>query len=105
MEHIQGSNLPHIKPVMPNSILPGGSGLNKIAGEESKSFSDMLSNSIQDINKLQQNANQQVEKLARGEIKDVHQVMVAAQEASLTFSMMMQIRNKIVEAYQEISKM
>lgn len=105
MDNIQGMNLPNIKPLMPNSILPGGAGQKAISGEETKSFSDMLSSSIQEMNKLQTNANQQVEKLAKGEIKDVHQVMVAAQEASLTFSMMMQIRNKIVEAYQEISKM
>ena len=105
MENIQGSNLPHIKPVMPNSILPGGQAHKTISGEQTKSFTEMLSDSIQEINKLQVNANQQVEKLARGEIKDVHQVMVAAQEAGLTFSMMMQIRNKIVDAYQEISKM
>lgn len=105
MDNIQGMNLPNIKPLMPNSILPGGTGQKAISGEETKSFSDMLNSSIQEINQLQTNANQQVEKLAKGEIKDVHQVMVAAKEASLTFSMMMQIRNKIVEAYQEISKM
>jgi flagellar hook-basal body complex protein FliE len=104
MEHIQGNSMQSIKPIMPNSILPGAG---KIAGglAPTQSFSDLLSNSIQEINKLQQNANLQVEKLARGEVKDVHQVMIAAQEANLTFSMMMQIRNKIVEAYQEISKM
>jgi len=105
MESIQGGNLPHIKPVMPHSILPGGQAHAKITGEHARSFTEMLSNSIQEINQLQQNANQQVEKLAKGEIKDVHQVMIAAQEANLTFSMMMQIRNKIVDAYQEISKM
>lgn len=104
MDYIPSAGLSPIKPVMPNSILPGG---NKVQGGDasSKSFSDMLSDSIDEINKLQQNANQQVEKLANGEIKDVHQVMIAAQEANLTFSMMMQVRNKIVEAYQEISKM
>ena len=104
MEHINGNNIPHIKPVMPNSILPGA-GKKEGAESPDNSFTSILNDSIQEINRLQQNANQQVEKLANGEIKDVHQVMVAAQEANLTFTMMMQIRNKIVEAYQEISKM
>ena len=102
MEEIQSNEL-HIKPVMPHSILPGAA--KKVLGKTDKSFYDLLSNSIQEINKLQVNANEQVAKLARGEIQDVHQVMIAAQEANLTFSMMMQIRNKIVEAYQEIIKM
>jgi len=102
MEEIQGKEF-HLQPVMPNSILPGG---RKVGGpDKSKAFLDTLNNSIQEINKLQYDANQQVEKLARGEVKDVHQVMIAAQEASLAFSMMMQIRNKIVDAYQEIVKM
>ncbi len=104
MENIP-SNQMHIKPVMPNSILPGAAGKVKIGGAGEGSFTDMLNDSIQEISKLQEDANLQVEKLARGEIKDVHQVMIAAQEANLTFSMMMQIRNKIVEAYKEISKM
>ncbi|MBU1864645.1 MAG: flagellar hook-basal body complex protein FliE [Candidatus Omnitrophica bacterium] len=101
MDEIQGKEL-HLKPVMPRSILP-----NAVKGikKHDQSFIDTLNNSIQEINKLQENANQQVEKLARGEIKDVHQVMIAAQEANLAFSMMMQIRNKIVDAYQEVIKM
>ena len=102
MADIQGNEM-HIKPVMPHSILPGAAP--KKGEKPDTSFVDVLHNSIQEINKLQLNANEQVQKLARGEIKDVHQVMIAAQEANLAFSMMMQIRNKIVEAYQEIIKM
>lgn len=102
MDEIQGQPL-HIKPVMPNSILPGGT--QNVSKGNGPSFFDTLNNSIKEINDMQVNANQQVEKLASGEIKDVHQVMIAAQEASLAFSTMMQIRSKIVSAYQEISKM
>lgn len=102
MDNIQSTPL-NIKPTMPNSILPQTA--RSVQGGEKPSFVDMLNSSIQEVNTLQQNANQQIAKLASGEIKDVHQVMIAAQEASLTFSTMMQIRNKIVEAYQEISKM
>ncbi len=104
MDNIGSLNMQHLKPVMPNSILPGAE-KNTEANKAGHSFADMLKDSIMEINKLQKNANEQVEKLASGQIKDVHQVMIAAQEANLTFSMMMQVRNKIVEAYQEISKM
>ncbi len=102
MDGVHGNEL-HIKPVMPNSILPGAA--KKVSGNADKSFFNMLKDSIHEINELQVDANEQVAKLSRGEIKDVHQVMIAAQEANLTFSMMMQIRNKIIDAYQEIIKM
>ena len=102
MEDMQIGKL-NIKPTMPHSILPEAA--KSISGEKTNSFTDMLTQSMQAMNKLQGNANEPVEKLAREEIKDVHQVMVAAKEADLTFSMMMQLRSKIVEAYKEISKM
>ena len=92
MENIQPTSLQHIKPTMPNTILPAQLSGRPVQGA---TFSDLLDNSISEINKLQQNANDQVEKLASGEVKDVHQVMIAAQEANLTFSMMMQVRNKL----------
>lgn len=97
------SHLGHIKPVMPNSIIKPENfdvGNNDQAG----SFSKILKDSIQDINSLQKNAQGQVEKLAKGEVKDVHQVMIAMQEASTTFKLMMKVRNQILSAYKEISK-
>ncbi len=97
------NSLGHIRPTMPNTVLPKGGTNSQQSGDSS--FVGHLEKSIQEINALQKNANDQITKLASGEVKDVHQVMVAAQEANLTFSMMMQVRNKIVEAYQEISKM
>lgn len=91
----------HIKPVMPNSILqPEKMGQQ----EEIPSFSKVLNDSIQSINNLQKNANVQAEKLARGEVQDVHQVVTAMQEANITFKLMMKVRSQILSAYKEISK-
>jgi flagellar hook-basal body complex protein FliE len=100
---LMNSTIGHIQPLMPNSILKPEN-LEKLYGEEKTSFSKVLKDSIQSINNLQQNANNQVEKLAKGEIKDVHQVMIAMQEASLTFKMMMKVRSQILAAYKEISR-
>ena len=44
-------------------------------------------------------------KLITGEVEDLHQVMIAAQKASITLDLTIQVRNKVVEAYQEIMRM
>jgi len=67
-----------------------------------KSFKDVLFDFVGDVNSLQNNANESINKLATGEIKDVHQVMMAMQEANLSFEFMMQTRNKLLAAYKEV---
>lgn len=69
------------------------------------SFSDVLKESLQKVNELQLNAESAMEKLAAGQIKDVHQVMVAVEEANLAFATMMQIRNKLIDAYNEMMRL
>ena len=67
-------------------------------------FGQVLSNYINDVSNLQHNASESLQKLATGEIKDVHQVMIAMNEAGVAFKLMMQIRNKLVQAYKQIIK-
>ncbi len=73
--------------------------------EEGASFGDMLKNAISTVNELQQQSDQEIQKLMTGETKDLHTTMIAVQKADLSFQMMMQVRNKIVQAYQEIMRM
>ena len=68
-------------------------------------FDDMLAGFVKDVNGLQKNADQSIQKMVSGEIKDVHQVMLAVGEAKVAFNLMLEIRNKTMEAYQELSKM
>ena len=103
MGEILPNNLNHIRPVMPNSILRPEA-LKEVPGREDQSFSKILENSIQSVNRLQKDAGVQVEKLAKGEIKDVDQVMIALEEAGTTFKLMMKVRDQLLKAYQEISK-
>ena len=65
-------------------------------------FKDMLVNSIQEVNQMQQDADQAVEAMATGGDVKPAEVLTAVQKADLAFRMMMQMRNKLVEAYQEI---
>ena len=72
--------------------------------EESK-FGNVLTQAMQEIDHLQNESHQEIEKVLGGDITDVHSAMIAMQKADLSFQMMMQIRNKLVEAYHEIMRM
>ena len=69
------------------------------------SFGEVLENAIKEVSDIQKEAGEEARKLMTGEVKDVHTVMIAAQKAEISFQMMMQVRNKLVNAYQEIMKM
>ncbi len=69
------------------------------------SFKDVISKFIQDVDKMQKTSDQAVKDYATGEITDLHQVMVAAEEANLSFQLMMEVRNKLLETYREIMRM
>lgn len=68
------------------------------------SFSEVLKDSIDKVGQLEKEASAQTEKLATMETQDVHNTMIAVQKADLSFQLMMQIRNKIIDAYQEIMR-
>ncbi len=69
------------------------------------SFSDTLNQAIQNVNDLQKVSNKKIEELATGKTDNVADVMIASEKADIAFRLMVQVRNKIVDAYQEIMKM
>ncbi|HME43828.1 MAG TPA: flagellar hook-basal body complex protein FliE [Syntrophorhabdales bacterium] len=69
------------------------------------SFVDTLKDSIKKVGELEKEADKEVEKLAKMESDDVTSTMMAIEKADLTFQLMMQVRNKILDAYQEIMRM
>ena len=68
-------------------------------------FGEVLKDAISTVNELQKNSNQEIQKLMTGESQDLHTTVIAMQKADLSFQMMMQVRNKIMQAYQEIMRM
>ena len=76
-----------------------------VPGVGESSFIDTLNESIEKVNQLQKEADSAIEKLATGESKNVHGAMIAVSKADMAFRMTMQVRNKIVEAYQEVMRM
>nr|WP_239583356.1 flagellar hook-basal body complex protein FliE [Metabacillus iocasae] len=75
------------------------------AGNVNKQFSNFLSDSIHKLNESQNTSDAATEKLVRGESIDLHEVMIASQKASIQLQTTIEIRNKAVEAYQEIMRM
>jgi flagellar hook-basal body complex protein FliE len=69
------------------------------------SFKDVMNGFLNDVDGLQAKADESIKKLASGEITDVHQVVTATEEAKVAFNMMMEIRNKLMDAHQEIMRM
>lgn len=69
------------------------------------SFGQILGDAINSLSQKEATANQAVASLAAGEDVEIHQVMLAMQEADIAFRFALQVRNKIVDAYQEIMRM
>ena len=72
---------------------------------EGASFKDVLANTIGEVQRLQNEADDTIRQLVAGEIKDVTEAMVAVEKADVSFQTMMAVRNKIVAAYEEVMRM
>ena len=70
-----------------------------------KNFSTLLKDAIGDINRLQVNADEAIAKVQLDNTTGIHEAIVALEKADISFRAMMQVRNKIMEAYQEIMRM
>jgi flagellar hook-basal body complex protein FliE len=70
-----------------------------------KSFADTLKDAVQSVNQMQQESNVKMEELATGKTQNIHDVMLTAEKADIALRLMVQVRNKIIEAYQEVMKM
>jgi flagellar hook-basal body complex protein FliE len=77
----------------------------KSKSSEQNDFGQLFSNAINQLVQKEQIANQTVMKLASGEDIEIHQAVMAMEEADISFQLALQIRNKVVEAYQEVMRM
>ncbi len=96
-----------ILPGYSRQIIPDFSSLAKNKQEDDKtlSFPEVLKEMVNNTNDLQHKAAEIAEKFVIGEISDIHEVMVAAEEAGVALELVMEIRNKLIEAYQELMRM
>jgi flagellar hook-basal body complex protein FliE len=69
------------------------------------SFGDILTNLVTQTNEQQQNADQAIQQLHAGGEKNLHEAMIAMEKADISLRYTIQVRNKAIEAYQEIMRM
>jgi len=76
-----------------------------IEKKDTASFQDVLKGFMNEVNDLQLDVDKKIEQFATGQTKDLHEVMIAVEEADVAFQLMMEIRNKLVTAFDEVMKM
>ena len=70
-----------------------------------KGFGDLLKEAIEEVSNLQKEAAEAAKKLSVGGPEGIHETMIALKKADLSFRMLMQVRNKVMTAYQQIMRM
>lgn len=88
---------PITPPATPNTM--------KSSGEAIQSFSSFLNQAIEEVNKQQVASSEMTKRIASGDIQNLHQALILKEQASVTLDLTIQVRNKVVEAYQEIMRM
>ncbi|MBI5474620.1 MAG: flagellar hook-basal body complex protein FliE [Ignavibacteriae bacterium] len=83
----------------------GRKAVNKMLRETNASFAETMNQAVHDVNALQGEAGKAVERMVSGEATDLHEVMIAVEKAKTSFELLMEIRNKTIEAYREIMRM
>lgn len=89
----------------PTKVQPKITGINANNTENKLSFAETLKQSINDINKAQLESDKMTEALASGKNVELHDVMITAQKSSITLLTTIEVRNKAIEAYQEMMRM
>jgi flagellar hook-basal body complex protein FliE len=82
----------------------GASTVGGVGGAAGPSFTDSLVRAIQQANEVQLQADEMSRALAAGQAAELHSVMLAAEKANLALQFTLQVRNKVIEAYQEIMR-
>lgn len=75
------------------------------ADKAGSSFADTLKDAVNSVNQLQKSSDKEMQLLATGKNNNLHETMIAAEKADIALRLMVQVRNKIIDAYHEVMKM
>src|SRR5688572_26484457 len=98
----------------PLGLIGSSSGISPVRGDPANSrplahgqpaFKDVLLDTLKEVNAMQQDANRAVEDLTSGKRNDLESVVIATNKADTAFRMLQQVRNRMMEAYEEIKQM
>lgn len=98
------SEINSINFLLPNKLDTGTNSGKAEKPEATVDFANLLKDAIKDVNGAQLEADDAVQKVLSGETNDIHSTMIALQKADVSLKMMLEVRNKIMEAYQEVMR-
>nr|WP_286338032.1 flagellar hook-basal body complex protein FliE [Hydrogenimonas cancrithermarum] len=75
---------------------------NRVAKPEGSDFGDVLKESLEEVNDLQKEGEKAMSDIATGQVKDLHQAALAIDKAEMSMKLMLEVRNKAINAYKEI---
>lgn len=87
-----------------NNVVSGSAPSQKDEQGIGEEFSKLLKNSIEDLDKTQKTAESAMTDIATGEVKDLHQAAIAITKAESSMKFMLEVRNKAISAYKEITR-
>lgn len=76
----------------------------RAAPGEGAGFAGALREAVEKVSQLQQDSGQEIQRLITGDSEDLHKTLLAVQRSELSFELLMEVRNKVVQAYQEIMR-
>ncbi|MCS7023394.1 MAG: flagellar hook-basal body complex protein FliE [Bryobacteraceae bacterium] len=79
--------------------------LDKVSQKQEPSFASILEKALGHVSAMEAESRQKVDRFLRGEEQELHDMMLSVQRASLTFDLFLQVRNKVMQAYQEVMRM
>ena len=90
-----------------NLAAPEASGVTPAAAAQAPSttFGQLVSQGLQQVNQQLMTGQTDLQQLAVGDVQNLHQIMIRMEESRLSFALMMQVRNRLLEAYQDVLKM
>lgn len=98
------SDINRINFLLPNKLDTNSTTQQTEKSDSSVDFSAMLKDALKDVNNAELAADDAVQKVLSGETKDIHSTMIALQKADVSLKMMLEVRNKMMDAYQEIMR-
>jgi flagellar hook-basal body complex protein FliE len=107
MNNLSIENLSRTIQIGDSQQAAGASKIERVAPGQSggSSFADILKNSLEQVNEHQLQADQAISEMVAGRSKNIHETMLAVERADSSLKLMMQVRNKVLDAYREIMRM
>ena len=90
---------------LPLAATDKNSFVSALGNDDGKNFGTIIKDAVESINDSQKSAEHEISKAVTGETQDLHKTIIALQTADLKFQLGLQVRNKLIGAYEEVMRM